>query len=356
MAIAKEKSLTKGFRYKPLVKLPDGKWMRSHTFDRLVDAQNEERELIAQKQKTWHYDMFAPLPFDITVDEWIESLKVRKLSASHIIRIEYDMRNYFKPFFAGVDIKAIKPSDIEKFVSTVRERLAPFTINRMVKMLKSFFNFLAEEDRLERNPVKKKSLLPWVAKHLKPVWTMEESKKFLTYLERKYQGDERWFYLFFKVLANCGLRFGEVLAVEKADFDFENNRIRINKSYCSHSFKLKTTKNGKTRYAPLPPSLADEMKDYCAKNQIFGPLFMDKNGSYHSYDKIRGRYIKDVKGANLPYSNIHNHRRAFCMMYLENGGDEVQLRKLVGHSDFSMTDLYTVQRNDLGKIASIVNI
>jgi len=153
------------------------------------------------------------------------------------------------------------------------------------------------------------------------------------------------------------MRFCEALALEKADFDFENNRIRINKSFCSYAKNIKLPKNNTTRFAPLSPILAEELKDYFVKNQTFGSLFKNGNDKHHSYDKIRhGHYLGDVKAAGVRFCNLHNLRRFFITQYVENGGGEAQLRKIVGHASESMTDLYLVQPENLGKVASIVNL
>lgn len=358
MAIIKYFSKSKGWRFKPAVQVPNStKFMRSHTWGKKLDAQREERELIRQKEMGNALNLFAPLPFNESADEWMKFQKMKGSSASHLERISVDMKNYFKPCFGFKDIKQIKPSDIQAFVNEAKKQLAPYTLNRMLKTLKSFFNWLIEEDRLLRNPIKKKHLLPPNRTNLRPVWTKEEAEQFMNFLDQKYKDNKRWIYIFFKISMNCGMRFGEVLALEKADFDFDNNRIRISKSFCSYSNKIKLPKNNKVRFAPLPSSLAADVKDYCVQSQVFGYLFKDNNtGIYHSYDKIRSRYLKDIKETGLPYTNIHNLRRFFITQYVENGGHEAQLRKIVGHASQSMTDLYLVQPEDMGKIAQIVNI
>ena len=53
---------------------------------------------------------------------------------------------------------------------------------------------------------------------------------------------------------------------------------------------------------------------------------------------------------------FHNARRFFVTQYVQNGGTEVQLRKIVGHAGQQMTDHYTVQREDMSGLAEIVNI
>jgi integrase len=340
-----------------MVKLPNGKWMTSNTWDRLVDAEKEERELIAIKEKTWRYDIFAPLPFDETSDEWYVFQEMRGASASHLERIKMDFDIHHKPYYGSMNIKEIRPSDIQKYVNELKKKLAPFTLNRTVITLKSFFNWLIEEDRLERNPIKKKHLVPWVRTNQHPVWTREEAEHFLEYADGKYALENRWVYFFYKILLTTGMRFGEATALEKADIDFENSRIRINKAFCNYSKKLKLPKNNTARFATLSPKLAEELQEYFVKNAVFGPLFTNKDGEYYSYDKIRGgHYLRDVKAAGVRYCNLHNLRRFFITQYVENGGHEAQLRKMVGHASQTMTDWYLSMPENFEKISSIVNL
>lgn len=66
---------------------------------------------------------------------------------------------------------------------------------------------------------------------------MEESKEMLFWTKEEYlqfaeaMMDKPLSYYAFEMLYWCGIREGELLALTPADFDFEAETVRINKSY-----------------------------------------------------------------------------------------------------------------------------
>lgn len=75
----------------------------------------------------------------------------------------------------------------------------------------------------------------------------------------------------FEMLYWCGLRHGEMLALTPADFDFQKETVRINKSYQRFDCRdvitdPKTPKSKRT--VKMPTFLAEEMQDYI--HSIYG--------------------------------------------------------------------------------------
>lgn len=357
MAIKVMTSKHKGTRYKPLVKDLNGRMMRSHTYDRRIDAEKEERELLAARDRG-AANPFAPLPLSKATEAWIKDAEHR-CGAGQMKKIRLNTKNFFLPFFGDVDIKKLRPSHIAEFVAHLdKKALAAETINGIIRSLKAMFNFHLEDDNILTNPVKRKHRSRKIEvdkEHV--VWTKEEATRFLEHADRKYQCDTRWAYLFYKIALNTGMRYGEIAAIEKSDFDFDSGRIRISKAMDSLTDKIKTPKNGKTRYAPLSPKLAEEVREYMIERQIFGPLFVDKNGERLKYFNFRKtHYLKDVREAGVRKTKFHNLRRWYVTNFVENGGNEAQLRKIVGHGSVQMTDLYTARPSDLRKAAEVINL
>ena len=92
------------------------------------------------------------------------------------------------------------------------------------------------------------------------IWTTEEYKRFSEAII-----DKPMSYYAFEMLYWTGMRLEECLALTKADFDFNKNTVRINKSYQRLEGKdllttPKTTKSNRT--IKLPKFLAEEMQVY----------------------------------------------------------------------------------------------
>lgn len=357
MSIRRTFSKTKGWRYKAMVWDPAiDAFMRSPTRDRRIDAERDERELIQARDSGSSKKMFTPMPFDKRIWVWHQDIRNRDCSFAHIATVEQQINGHLLPFFGTRDIKAIKPSDVSSFVAHMQtKKLSSVTINGTLTALRSFFAFELEEGNVHQIPIKRKHRLPETVKP-KPIWTREEAEKFLQHTDTKHQGDNRWMHLLCKIAINSGMRLGEIIALTKSDVDFQNSRIIVSKAYCNFSNTIKLPKNNKVRYAPLSPQLATEMRDYFISHKIFGPLFMKPNGQYRSYMSVRKRFLTNMKEARVTPICFHSLRRYFVTNYLQNGGNPAQLRKIVGHADAEMTNLYFTMGDNLGEIASIVNM
>jgi len=335
-----------------------GQWMKSRTWDRKIDAEAEERELLEARDKgVYRRERYAPLSFHDASQAWFADLERRECSVGYMGRVAGNLRLHLVPYLGKMDIKGIVPSDISSLVKKLLDNgVRPKTVNGALKDAKTMFNFHVEEDNIISNPVKKKHKVKILEEeNVEIVWTQEEAERFLEYADKKYEGEKRWPYLMYKIALNAGLRYGEIIALEREDFDFENSRIRISKSYNQKLGGIVTPKSGRARYAPLSPELADEIRQYYITS---GPLFYNrKKGRYQSYNTFRSiHYLKDIEQAGVRKTKFHNCRRFFVMNFLMGGGVEAQLRKIVGHASRQMTDLYNPQIEDMSEIGKMVQV
>lgn len=359
MAIIKSNNPRKGIRYKPWVRDLDGQWMRSHTWDKKTDADKEERELLSSREKgAYRQNRYAPLPFVEAAEKWLKDIEQRRCSMAHIYKTRHNVERYLTPCLEHLDLKQITPSDISALVNKLaNENVKPLTINGALCDLRALFNFHIEEENVDSNPVKKKHKMRILDDSPEVVWTPDEAQKFLDQACKTHLGERRWPYLIYKIALNTGMRYGEIIALERSDFDFVNSKVKISKSYDLKAHIVKMPKSGKVRFAPLPKELADEVESYCAINKIFRELFVDKSGQYRSYSTFRNiHYFKDIARAGVRKTKFHNSRRFFIKHYIERGGNEAQLRKIVGHACQRMTDWYNTQDENMTPLADVVSI
>lgn len=355
MAIWKMKSKTKGMRYKPMVEGRDKKFMTSHTWPTKILAEQEERKLLNLRDEGADSKVLSPLSFSDGSDIWLKYLE-RKFSAGHVIKTKEFVKKYFEPFLGSRDLKIVDDDDISNFVTGLeRSRLSPHSINSIVRSLKAMFNYLKIRNKIRSNPVVLGSHSISIAEKDQLVWSVDEVEQFLNHADKKYEGKLRWIVLAYRIAFNTGCRAGEIIALNKSDIDFQIGRIRFSKSMCNISKCIKGTKTGKTRYAPLSEKLAEELISYIEKNNIVGPLFVNSNGKYHSYFTLNKHYLQDIQEAGVRKTKFHNARRFYCTQFLIRGGVESQLRKIVGHGTVEMTNLYTVQQDNIKALAANMN-
>lgn len=166
-------------------------------------------------------------------------------------------------------------------------------------------------------------------------WTKEEYKKFSFEMMDKPVS----FYAF-EMLYWCGIREGELLALTPADFDFENETVRINKSYQRlHGEDVITAPKTKKsiRTIKMPTFLVEEMQEYLKmlyglkkKDRIFT---VTKHYLHHEMDR-------GAKAAGVKRIRIHDLRHSHISLLIDMGFSAVAIADRVGHESIDITYNY----------------
>ena len=150
-------------------------------------------------------------------------------------------------------------------------------------------------------------------------WTKEEYKKFSFEMMDKPVS----FYAF-EMLYWCGIREGELLALTAADFDFEKETVRINKSYQRlHGEDVITTPKTKksNRIIKMPKFLCEEMQEYLG--MIYGLKKKDRiftvTKSYLHHEMDRGAeaagvdvYKRQRRDHSVPRDALRSYYDRLC--------------------------------------------
>lgn len=193
-------------------------------------------------------------------EDWLEDVKRLNGEATYA-QYESIYRNHIKPVIGNLKVSTIKPSDIREVLSIMNTKvverknkdgevvsrqvgLSEKTMKHARFIMKTVFTKAVEEDGLlEENPVTKKIRVPKKQEKRQKVLTIPELVAFF-----KEISNSRWVWsVWFNLVT--GLRRGELLALMSDDIDWENRRIRINKS--NTVFGPSGTKNRKEDYIYL---------------------------------------------------------------------------------------------------------
>ena len=165
----------------------------------------------------------------------------------------------------------IKPSDIVNWQNELLAYRNPKTgkpystsyLQSMHTQLSSIFNHACKFYNLGRNPANIAGNMRGPKGKEMQIWTKDEYKRFSSTLI-----SDPIAYHAIEMLYWTGMRKGEMLALTKADFNFTEQTVTVNKTY--HRIKgrdiitpPKTDKSNRT--ITLPDSLCTEMKDYLSK-------------------------------------------------------------------------------------------
>lgn len=135
--------------------------------------------------------------------------------------------------------------------------------------------------------------------------------------------------LLIKTLFQTGARVSEFVNIKAGEFFFDEQMILISKA-----------KGGKSRYVPILPELAHELRTYLGDRQ-HGYLFETVHSTLYSPRRIQ-QIVKETADQAKIAKRVYPHllRHSVATTLLENGMPLEQIQKLLGHSKLETTQIY----------------
>jgi len=146
-----------------------------------------------------------------------------------------------------------------------------------------------------------------------------------------------------KLCYGMGLRVSEIIGLKISDIDSGNMQVLIERG-----------KGKKDRYANLPESLLEQLrqyfKEYCPKQYLFEGQY----GGQYSVRSAQNVFKAALKKANINKdAGIHSLRHSYATHLMEAGTDIGHIQKLLGHANITTTLIYAqVTNRDTKKVKS----
>lgn len=233
------------------------------------------------------------------------------------------------PYFSETKMSAFSIDLIKKWVIWASEKWSAKTVNNAQGVLSLILESALEKKIINENSAKKISLRKIQKKHRELLSVSEISSLYKT----KWPSEiERKAFL----LAVCtGMRIGEVCGLQrKAVY---KNYVDVYQSF-SDKFGLGDTKTKLHRYVPLP-------NDFPFPESKTEWLFDGKNGNpvfphsiYNSLIRLCNKLNINTKKRGI---TLHSTRNFFISYLQSENVSEAKIRAVVGHSEETMTDIYT---------------
>ena len=322
-------------------------------------------------------------PACLTVEKLYETWRKLKrgIKASTESGYVYVFESFIKPSFGKKHVVTIKRSDVRAFyISLIEERgVSIATVDNVHNVLQQVFQYAVDDDILRKNPCDR------VLKEIKMSYSSLKApkkkslsvKQEMNFLEYLYK-DERyrhWFPTFF-VMANTGLRVGELTGLRWQDINLETGVIDVNHtlSYFNHrdgkgsyfSVNSPKTENGYRRIlmteAVKAAFVMEKKLQSLAKIESLDEIdgyddfvFINRFGHVQhqgTLNKALRRVIRDFNVAAassgktssedmLPHFSCHVLRHTFATRLIESGANIKFVQCTMGHSEIQTTmDIY----------------
>ena len=292
-----------------------------------------------------HFRMKEAADLDMTFGEFVQAYTrdmKPKLKHNTWLTKEHIIRTKILPYFGKLRISEISTKEIitwqNELLAYRDEKKKPYSqtyLKTLHNQLSAIFNHAVRYYELRSNPAAKVGNMGSEEHKEMLFWTKEEYKKFSFEMMDKPVS----FYAF-EMLYWCGIREGELLALTAADFDFEKETVRINKSYQRlHGEDVITTPKTKksNRMIKMPKFLCEEMQEYLS--MLYGLKKKDRiftvTKSYLHHEMDRGANAAGVKRIR-----IHDLRHSHISLLIDMGFSAVAIADRVGHESIDITYQY----------------
>lgn len=287
------------------------------------EAKEWERSFLEKMQGT--PDMTFKALYDLYIEDMSHRLRITSLEGKKNV-----FKNHILPYFQSKSVNAITPADVRTWQNEIISKgYSDAYLDRMQNMLTTILNYAVKYYNLPVNPCDKAGHMGKRTRSQK-FWTVDEFNKVMDHVTDTTASTA------LQVLFYSGMRFGELIALNMGDFDFNANTINITKSL-QHRAKLgdivtpPKTDNG-IRCISMPPSIMQTIKSYT--DRIYG---ISDNDRVFTFTKslISGNMKRGASASGLDTIRIHDLRHSHVSLLIEMGfsphliaeriGDTVQM-------------------------------
>lgn len=271
------------------------------------------------------------------IQEYIAYLHdVRKISYNTEISYERDLKkaaDYFASQELG-DLTQVSETNLNSYLLYLeRDHMSPATVSRNIASLRSFYQYLLREKKIDRDPSERLKP-PKVEKKAPQILTLEEVSALLHQPNCQTDKGLRDRAMMCLVYAT-GIRVSELVHLRLAD-------VNLRKRY------LTCAESGRERVIPLDEmtlkALDDfitQARDHLLKGRESEYLFTNCYGtpmSRQGFWKVLKVYAADA-GITKDITP-HTMRHSFAAHMLQKGADIRSVQQLLGHADIATTQIY----------------
>jgi integrase len=323
-----------GIDYFVYITGPDGKEKRIHKVARFGLCANVKRPAAQEACDRFMVSVNSGAAFadaSMTLTQWWEQVykPVRggRWGRNTRIAYEYTWRKHIAPHVGAIGLADVNKLTIDRLLLKLSTaELSEQMVQRVRVMLHGMLEEAVDNDLIPKNPCRKVELPRCKAPTETRSLTVDQVRRLWDALE----GQD---YLIFRVLILSGPRPNEVFALKREDC--LGTALRIDESV--DRGRMSSTKNKKTRYAPIPTSLQAEIANWLTGRPEAPDtlLFVAPRGGVISAG-IAGRFILErVRvAAGIPDLTFRMCRTTFATLF---NGDMRDAQDILGHHSAAFT-------------------
>jgi integrase len=247
--------------------------------------------------------------------------------------IHSQLRKWLLPQLGDVALKDLDGQRLQAFVSNCK--CGAKTVRNLVATLRMMWTSARAWGYVAHDPfdglvLPKRGLVQTFA------FSLEEIKGIIDSANEPYK-------TFYSILAETGIRGGEVCALRVADLDLENAVIYVRQSVWRGQIQSVKSKKGNRRF-PISPELVEHIRAYLLtwRPNALGLVFATKNGTPWDHSLVRKRKFHPLlKKLGIPQCGFHAFRHGNATLLDQIGAPMAVRQNRLGHADAQTTMGYT---------------
>lgn len=279
------------------------------------------------------------------IEKYLQHCKFEKgLSEKTLKAYRIDLTQ-FSTYLNDNSARSCRKEDIQRYLSILYDWYKMKSVKRKMAALKAFFNYLEDEELLEKNPFAKLRVklheplllpktIPLANISLLLQCAYQKSKANTKVHSYSYRTNLRDIAVL-ELLFATGIRVSELCSIAADSIDLSSGEIRI------------YGKGAKERIIQIGnPDVRTAVERYyeAFSNQIqeTGWLFVNRLGNQLSDQSVRSMINSYAVQAGLEqHITPHMFRHSFATLLLEEDVDIRYIQQLLGHSSITTTQIYT---------------
>ena len=336
MATIKRYQTAAGERWEVRYRQPNGITSRKRGFTTKRDA-----SAWASKAETSKAEgaFVSPARGRVTVGDlsvgWL-ARQEQTLSPSYSRTIGYAYAKHVGPKWGSVPVGKVDTLDVKAWAAAMtREGSSATVVNRAVGILAGVLDDAIEHRALVFNPARRFKRGEKPSKPSKRHVFLTEADVCRLAEESGQHAD------LVLTLAFTGLRWGEAIALTRADVEFLKRRLSVHQNavQVGQGFEVGQTKGKENRTVPVAASVLARLAVRCEVREPADLLFPARGGGYlkrPSYDST-GWFNRAVERAGVQTITPHDLRHTCASLAVSSGANVLAVSRMLGHKDPSVT-------------------
>ncbi|QHF19844.1 tyrosine-type recombinase/integrase [Rathayibacter sp. VKM Ac-2762] len=345
---AKGEPRREDLRYRVLYRRPDHRQTSKRGFARKRDAELFLASVELDKSRGAYID---PAKARVTVDDWLTAWLATRtdLRATSLERAEGIVRRHITPTLGRYPLGELTHSTVQAWASRLLATQSPSSVRKIVNVLSGALTAAQRDGRIPANPAHGLKL-PKVVTGAKVYLSHDEVAWLAAAVDEIGRGPENGarngYGLLVRVLAYCGLRWGELSGLRVRDVDLQRGRLEVSHTVVEvggvqHE---STPKDYEARSIPVPASIVAELRAHIAGRAPDDPAFPGSRGNGWLRGRVFRRGWLDAAAAAIdrPGLTPHELRHTAASLAISAGANVKAVQRMLGHASAAVTlDVYS---------------